>query len=144
MIHIIRIGSKNDSFYREENSSNANLATCVQFMSDLGQNLFEPPTVKGWEGGRLWINSATMLQRANFAAEFSGGKRFGKMANPPRDLGSPNETVEHYLALLIGAEVSKQTRGDLETYLRKSGGSSGDRIRGLVQLVMTLPEYQLI
>ena len=48
---------------------NAKLGECVQLMSDLGQNLFEPPTVKGWEGGRLWINSATMLQRANFASQ---------------------------------------------------------------------------
>src|SRR5262249_28595061 len=35
---------------------------------EMGQGLFEPPSVKGWEGGRTWINSSTMLVRMNAAA----------------------------------------------------------------------------
>jgi hypothetical protein len=37
-----------------------------QIMASLGQSLGNPPNVKGWDGGRSWINPATMLQRANF------------------------------------------------------------------------------
>jgi hypothetical protein len=33
----------------------------------LGQEIGDPPNVKGWDGGRAWINPSTMLQRANFA-----------------------------------------------------------------------------
>ena len=29
----------------------------------LGQNLFLPPNVKGWPGGEVWINSASLLNR---------------------------------------------------------------------------------
>ncbi len=29
----------------------------------LGQDVFAPPNVKGWPGGEVWINSATLLQR---------------------------------------------------------------------------------
>jgi uncharacterized protein (DUF1800 family) len=29
----------------------------------LGQDLFEPPTVRGWPGGTAWINTDTLLQR---------------------------------------------------------------------------------
>jgi hypothetical protein len=31
----------------------------------LGQRLFWPPSVKGWEGGMAWITTATMMNRSN-------------------------------------------------------------------------------
>jgi uncharacterized protein (DUF1800 family) len=33
----------------------------------LGQRLFQPPNVKGWDGGRTWINPSTLFQRQNMA-----------------------------------------------------------------------------
>ena len=33
----------------------------------LGQELFHPPNVAGWAGGRAWITPATLLDRGNFA-----------------------------------------------------------------------------
>jgi uncharacterized protein (DUF1800 family) len=122
----------------------AKLAECVQLMSDLGQNLFEPPTVKGWEGGRLWINSATMLQRANFASQVTAGERFGKIGERSRQAGSVQARVRAYLELLLAADVSETTREDLTNYLRGAKGSATERNKGLVQLIMTMPEYQLI
>lgn len=120
----------------------AQLAQCVQLMSDLGQNLFEPPTVKGWEGGRLWINSATMLQRANFASQVMAGQGFGKIVTKQK--GAPPEVVATYLDLLLATEVSPSTREDLTKHLRRAKGSSSERTKGLVQVIMTMPEYQLI
>lgn len=38
-------------------------------MTGLGQSLGNPPNVKGWDGGKVWINPSTMLQRGNFARE---------------------------------------------------------------------------
>ena len=35
--------------------------------ADLGQSIFYPPNVKGWDGGRTWINPATVFERANVA-----------------------------------------------------------------------------
>ena len=34
----------------------------------LGQDLFAPPNVKGWDGGLSWINTANLLARYNYAA----------------------------------------------------------------------------
>src|SRR5439155_23952494 len=34
----------------------------------LGQDLFAPPNVKGWEGGLSWITTNNLLNRYNFAA----------------------------------------------------------------------------
>ena len=39
----------------------------------LGQSLFAPPNVKGWPGGKAWLNTATLLERANFAQALSMG-----------------------------------------------------------------------
>ena len=36
-------------------------------MRQMGQILFAPPSVKGWDGGRAWINTSTLLFRYNFA-----------------------------------------------------------------------------
>src|SRR5262249_7515261 len=35
--------------------------------ASLGQQVFYPPNVKGWDGGRTWINPATVFDRANAA-----------------------------------------------------------------------------
>ena len=34
---------------------------------ELGQTLFAPPNVKGWDGGQAWLNTATVLARHNLA-----------------------------------------------------------------------------
>jgi len=39
----------------------------------MGQNLFAPPNVKGWPGGRSWLNTATLLERENFAGALAMG-----------------------------------------------------------------------
>lgn len=36
-------------------------------MRAMGQSLFYPPNVKGWDGGRAWINTNTLLVRYNFS-----------------------------------------------------------------------------
>lgn len=35
--------------------------------AQLGQNIFYPPNVAGWDGGRAWINANTLLTRYNLA-----------------------------------------------------------------------------
>ena len=40
-----------------------NLRPFVIASALLGQNVFSPPNVKGWPGGDVWINSATLLGR---------------------------------------------------------------------------------
>ena len=46
-----------------------NCTTNMSFLSErlraLGQSVFFPPNVKGWEGGRAWINSSNLVGRSN-------------------------------------------------------------------------------
>lgn len=43
----------------------------IPLTEELGQSLFEPPSVKGWDGGAAWINSATLIRRSNTARLFA-------------------------------------------------------------------------
>jgi len=46
----------------------------------MGQDLFQPPNVKGWDGGLTWINTATLYNRYNVAGRLisgSGGRGRG-------------------------------------------------------------------
>jgi len=40
---------------------------CVNAMRMMGQDLFFPPNVKGWEGGKTWINTNTLMTRYNLS-----------------------------------------------------------------------------
>ncbi len=41
----------------------------------MGQRIFFPPSVKGWEGGRAWINTSTFFVRQNLLAFLLTGKK---------------------------------------------------------------------
>ena len=43
-------------------------------LESMGQNLFAPPNVKGWRGGKNWLNTATMLARQNFGQSLAMGE----------------------------------------------------------------------
>ena len=50
------------------NNGSVNLATALE---TLGQNVFHPPSVKGWDGGQTWLNGQTLLFRQNFALDMA-------------------------------------------------------------------------
>ena len=45
-------------------------------LSNMGQQLFEPPDVAGWAVGRGWVSTGAMLERMNFAATLSSNQKF--------------------------------------------------------------------
>jgi hypothetical protein len=45
----------------------------VGWIRGMGQQLFAPPNVKGWVAGQAWLNTATVLERDNFAAALALG-----------------------------------------------------------------------
>ena len=127
----------------------SNLTNIAKLLAELGQDVFEPLTVKGWEGGRLWVNSATMLQRANFAAEITGGTRLGEISDPEtiaatHRLNVSGDVVRHYVDLLLARDIPAQSEKQLIDYLNDAPGGRGPRMRGLIHLVMSMPEYQLV
>jgi uncharacterized protein (DUF1800 family) len=45
----------------------------VGYLEAMAQPLFAPPNVKGWPGGRTWLNTSTLLERDNFAQALAMG-----------------------------------------------------------------------
>jgi uncharacterized protein (DUF1800 family) len=132
-------------------------------MARMGQNLFEPPNVKGWDGGMNWIATDTMMERFNFAARITGGKFDAvdgyivpaQMASNYK-LTNAKDMVEYFLNLLVDDDVPRSTKKRLLTYVQSDlSGKQLDadqtldaktldaKMRGLIHLVMTLPTYQL-
>jgi len=110
-----------------------------------GQLPFEPPDVSGWTGGLTWITSAALLSRMNFANE-------AVTTFDPATFGvpsDPGQVVDAYLHQLGPLPVDAATRDMLIEYIAPDGRlSSGNlllsRLRGLVHLILSLPEWQLI
>ncbi len=116
----------------------------------LGQTLFHPPNVAGWEEGKAWVNSSTLLGRSNFAQAITAS-RAGPFAGrtDPAALAakygatSDAEVVQFFLELLVDGDVPAETRKQLAQSLSISSDARSDRIRRLVQLILSLPEYNL-
>jgi len=74
----------------------------AEWCARLGQKLFYPPTVFGWDGGCAWITSGTLLGRARFAQELSGGALTGGV--DPLAQFTPSGDLETELAhVFLGA-----------------------------------------
>ena len=116
-----------------------------RLLANLGQDVFEPPSVKGWEGGRLWINSSSILLRTNFATELASGEQLATLLKSIIDgAGGTSESVVARLdKLLLGGTVDDGLRAELVAHHQRAEGNAVQKLRGLLQLVLSLPEYQL-
>ncbi len=113
-------------------------------LSNLGQTLFDPPNVKGWDGGRAWISSSTLLVRYNAAGHLvrgAGGERpdIDKLVPPAQ---SPEQTADSLAWRIFQAPMPPALRKRTLDFLSENGTSSSTR-RDLLQLLMATPEYQL-
>jgi uncharacterized protein (DUF1800 family) len=62
----------------------------VNLPGAMGQVLFEPPNVKGWPGGRAWLNTSTVLARDNFAESLARGTLWTRLSTPTAAFSSPD------------------------------------------------------
>jgi uncharacterized protein (DUF1800 family) len=138
--------------------SNQNLARVIGgFMEQMGQQLMFPPDVSGWKEGANWVNTTLALARFNFASTLTAaGQQRGRATpfiNVDRILDQnnlrnapPEPLVDFFTRLLLQAPVSSETRQSLIDYLGAPGGSSdfvNMKVRGLIHLIMTTPEFHL-
>jgi uncharacterized protein (DUF1800 family) len=64
----------------------------------LGQSLGNPPNVKGWDGGRTWLNPSTLLARNNIVRHLlfpeTAAGRYPQNALSPRLTNAPREAEQ--------------------------------------------------
>lgn len=109
----------------------------------MSQELFNPPNVKGWDGGRSWISTSTLFARYNLPAYLVTGRlpAGGKQADPSKredfadfssgwqpqlDLAQASASttdavVDLYLKMLINDDIDPAKRIDLITQLNATG-----------------------
>jgi uncharacterized protein (DUF1800 family) len=123
---------------------------------ELGQTLFAPPSVKGWDGGEAWLNTATVLARHNLAwrlLQGSGGPHAVRL-NPARLVtrnapSDPGKQTAFLLDLLVqpdAGEVDDRARAKLTAFLAEGkprGAALDRRVREAAHAVATMPLFQL-
>jgi uncharacterized protein (DUF1800 family) len=93
----------------------------------MGMDLMNPPTVEGWHTGHEWIDSGTLVERINFAAEYLGRTDLpgvDDMINRLMARGarlSPEAFVDGCIDMLGCANVSADTRQELLAHAQRGG-----------------------
>ena len=118
---------------------------------NMGQMLVDPPSVEGWHTGLEWVNTASLVNRVNFAVQ-----QFADAAKPgvrsiiqrvqARGPGlAPDQLVDSCLELMGPMSVSPRARQELVEHAADTAGDgeSPERVKGLLQLIVSTREYQL-
>jgi hypothetical protein len=133
-------------------------------MAAMGQELFNPPNVKGWDGEQKWINSTALAARAAFAeriaqvfSETAFGPRLDMNQVVPPDLDDPANAVDHLAAQLLDGSLPAAARREITTLLvsneqgpqmmeqyRNDLGFRDQQLRTALGLILSLPEYQTV
>lgn len=114
-------------------------------LAGLGQNLYHPPTVNGWAGGRYWITDASLIGRSNLAANLlMGSKAYGKKLDAGKVAAKFGHSTGESVA---GFMIDLFLQGDVESGVGKrivKAASGHDALmRRIGYSVVTLPEFHL-
>jgi len=119
-------------------------------LGNMGQNLFDPPDVAGWDLGRSWFSTGSMLARMNFASTLAGNQKFNLAASAKGNAESPEVLLAFVLDALKTPAYDSDVTNALLGYLRSTGAWTGStaqlqaKVPGLVHLVAGTPEYQFV
>jgi uncharacterized protein (DUF1800 family) len=118
-------------------------------LAEIGQLPFYPPNVKGWDGGRKWINASSLLGRANLVRRIANSDATnnsrGDLAAWAQRHGKrdPEQIIDWLLEMLVAVEVPDAVKSELIETIKKSNGSQSKKIADTLALIGTLPEFQL-
>jgi uncharacterized protein (DUF1800 family) len=137
----------------------------------LGQDLFAPPNVKGWDGGLSWITTNNLLNRYNLAAFLvlgenpmpmmagrPNGAPMQRPGNRPNLRGravdvakilteeerrSKDQLIQALERRFFQGKLRDKQAKTLRKYLDTQGELDDTDIRHAIRLLMSTPEFQL-
>ena len=130
-------------------------------LNDMGQVLFAPPSVFGWNWETAWINSATLLARCQFIVDLISARGAGPTHFQPtrlvsRTLTDPTTIVTAVTDVLgITDQLTDADVTTLITYLKTNENGTqtsidlndsdvrNRKLNGLFGLILQSPAYQL-
>jgi uncharacterized protein (DUF1800 family) len=119
-------------------------------LANMGQNLFDPPDVAGWDLGRSWFSTGSMLARMNFASALAANQKFNLATAAKGNASSPEVLLAFVLDALKTPSFDDEISSALIGYLRANGTWTGSttqlqsKVAGLIHLVAGTPEYQFV
>jgi uncharacterized protein (DUF1800 family) len=118
---------------------------------NMGQQLFEPPDVNGWELGAGWFSTGGMLARMNFASTLAQNQRFAVRDQARPSVGaSADKLLSFVLERLSLPAPDEPVRAALINYIHAGGPFTGtetqllNKTGGLFHLLTGSGEYQLV
>ncbi len=126
-----------------------NLNLVADGLHELGHSVFYPPNVKGWDGGRTWINTSTLLGRANLIGSvlhsdktrFAGGDLAALAAQ--NNATQPEALLDWLERLLVAVPLPTAARQSLLESASSSAASQNDRLATVLHTLSALPVFQL-
>jgi uncharacterized protein (DUF1800 family) len=128
-------------------------------LTNMGQILFDPPSVFGWDWETGWLSSATLLARYAFASDLaassgSNGIQLGKLLALDDQSADAGDVVDAVTALLgVTDDLTPAERDALIDYVTDGSPATPldltdyetreKKISGLIGLVMQSPAYQV-
>jgi len=116
----------------------------------MGQALFAPPNVKGWDGQAAWINTRTLLERGRFAEAVAfGGGALDVRADWKRAAGDAfaadgDALVARMGDVLLGAPLGTSSRAALHAFAASPAAGTGEaRVRNVAHLLLCCAEANL-
>jgi len=120
-------------------------------LANMGQTLFEPPDVNGWELGAGWISTGSMLARMNFAATLTANQRFNlARLIPTTAQANPDQVLNAMLERLSPMFYADGPRSALLGYLSSGSPWTGSdaqlttKAPSLARLILGSAEYQFV
>ena len=125
----------------------------------MGQELVNPPSVEGWHQGLEWIETGSLMERLNFAAEqLSNLNNPGVRSIVQRILADQNTSMPPEILLdkcleqLGSFEIKPETRKTLIEYVKEgykpkrelsiSKEDEEQRVYDALRMFASIPEFQ--
>jgi uncharacterized protein (DUF1800 family) len=123
----------------------------ADWMKRMGQDLFYPPNVGGWNGGRAWLTTRALIVRTNFAAALVDGIPIGRresldataLAERHSRAKSLDDTLAFYGDLLLGSQPDAMWSGRVVEALDRAGLHGSEKLRQAIVLVLSIPQAQI-
>ncbi len=145
---------------RSLNAPPRNISIIANAMDMMGQSVFMPPSVKGWDGGRAWINTSTLFVRQNTLVYMLTGRQANRnfvertnydptrlvasMNDPRLDGNPPPELIANELLdLVLGHRPAGAAQSLVEAANKVDKPNSAKGITTMLTLITSMPQYQL-
>jgi uncharacterized protein (DUF1800 family) len=128
------------------------LVALVGSFRSMGQDILQPPSVKGWDGGEDWINTDTLQARSKFAAIFSALPGL-KIADWMAGYGAQTadftgasfdaETMLNNLLYQFGPLNPPASERSILLNYARTLPTANRAARALLSLILAMPDYQV-